>query len=205
MWRIFYGGMIMQKQIWKPSVLLNPVPVVLVTCRDGEGNNNVFTVAWAGTINSKPPMLSISVRKSRHSYEIIKETKEFVVNLVTEKLVSAADYCGVKSGRNTDKFKEANLNIKSASIVKAPIIEESPVNLECKVEKIIELGTHDMFIANVVACQVNDDLVDKQGKLSLEEAGLVCYSHGEYWGLSKSLGYFGYTVNKKDSGNIEKK
>lgn len=195
----------MKKQIWKPSVLLNPVPVVLVTCRDGEGNNNVFTVAWAGTINSKPPMLSISVRKSRYSYEIIKETKEFVVNLVTEKLVFAADYCGVKSGRNTDKFKEAKLNIKSASIVNAPIIEESPVNLECRVEKIIELGTHDMFIANVVACQVNDDLVDTQGKLSLEEAGLVCYSHGEYWGLSKSLGYFGYTVNKKDSGNIEKK
>ena len=195
----------MSKQIWKPSALLNPVPVVLVTCSDGKGNNNVFTVAWAGTINSKPPMTSISVRKSRYSYEMITKTGEFVINLVTEKLAFAADYCGVKSGKDVDKFKEAKLNISSASIVNAPIIEQSPVNLECKVEKVIELGTHDMFIANVVACQVDDNLVDAQGKLSLEEAGLICYSHGEYWGLSKSLGYFGYSVTKKVDRNITRK
>ena len=192
----------MSKQIWKPSVLLNPVPVVMVTCSDGKGKDNVFTVAWAGTINSKPPMLSISVRKSRYSYEMINKTGEFVVNLVTERLAFAADYCGVKSGKDIDKFKEAKLSIKSASAVCAPLIEESPVNLECKVEKVIELGTHDMFIASVVACQVDDSLVDSQGKLSLENAGLICYSHGEYWGLSRSLGYFGYSVTKKDNKKI---
>lgn len=195
----------MSKQIWKPSSLLNPVPVVLVTCSDGQENNNVFTVAWAGTINSKPPMLSISVRKSRYSYQMIKETGEFIVNLVTENLAFAADYCGVKSGKDINKFKEAKLDIGKASVVKAPIINNSPVNLECKVEKIIEFGSHDMFIARVVACQVDDELVDDQGKLNLEKAKLICYSHGEYWSLSKSLGYFGYSVTKKVKRNIQKK
>ena len=195
----------MSKQIWKPSTLLNPVPVVLVTCSDEQGNSNVFTVAWAGTINSKPPMLSISVRKSRYSYQMIKETGEFIVNLVTENLAFAADYCGVKSGKDINKFMEAKLDIGKASVVKAPIINNSPVNLECKVEKIIEFGSHDMFIARVVACQVDDELVDEQGKLNLEKAKLICYSHGEYWSLSKSLGYFGYSVTKKAKRNIQKK
>ncbi len=195
----------MSKQIWKPSTLLNPVPVVLVTCSDEQGNNNVFTVAWAGTINSKPPMLSISVRKSRYSYQMIKETGEFIVNLVTENLAFAADYCGVKSGKDINKFMEAKLDIGKASVVKAPIINNSPVNLECKVEKIIEFGSHDMFIAKVVACQVDDELVDDQGKLNLEKAKLICYSHGEYWSLSRSLGYFGYSVTKKAKRNIQKK
>lgn len=189
----------MTKQIWKPSTLLNPVPVVLVSCADSNGNNNVFTVAWAGTINTKPPMLSISVRKSRHSYQMIKETGEFVVNLTTEKLAFATDYCGVKSGKDIDKFKETKLTPMKAQNVCAPIIQECPVNLECKVEKIVELGSHDMFIANIVASHVDDALVDEEGKLNLDKANLICYSHGEYWSLNKSLGYFGYSVTKKEN------
>ena len=186
----------MAKKVWKPSTLLNPVPVVLVTCSDKEGNDNVFTVAWAGTINTKPPMLSISVRKSRHSYNMIKETGEFVVNLTTEKMAYATDFCGVKSGKDIDKFKEAKLTKEKASIVKAPIIKESPVSLECKVERIIELGSHDMFIAKIVATNVDEKLVDDNDKLNLDKANLICYSHGEYWSLNKQLGYFGYSVNK---------
>ena len=195
----------MTKQIWKPSTLLNPVPVVLVTCADKNGNKNVFTVAWAGTINTKPPMLSISVRKSRHSYQMIKETGEFVVNLTNESLAFATDYCGVKSGKDIDKFKETNLTPLKAQNVSAPIIKECPVNLECKVEKIVELGSHDMFIANIVASHVDDNLVDEEGKLNLDKANLICYSHGEYWSLSKSLGYFGYSVTKKENLKRNKK
>ena len=186
----------MTKKVWKPSTLLNPVPVVLVTCSDKKGNDNVFTVAWTGTINTKPPMLSISVRKSRHSYEMIKETGEFVVNLTTEKMAFATDLCGVKSGKDIDKFKEAKLTKEKASMVNAPIIKESPVSLECKVEKIIELGSHDMFIAKILATNVDENLVDENDKLNLDKANLICYSHGEYWSLNKQLGYFGYSVNK---------
>lgn len=189
----------MAKQIWKPSTLLNPVPVVLVTCADGKGNKNVFTVAWAGTVNSKPPMVSISVRKSRYSYEIIKDSGEFVINLTTKRLVRAADYCGVKSGRDVDKFKDMNIELKEATKVLAPIIESSPINLECKVNKIIELGSHDMFIAEVLACHVDDTLIDEDGKLNLDKSELICYSHGEYWSLAQSLGYFGYSVTKKEN------
>lgn len=189
----------MAKQIWKPSTLLNPVPVVLVTCADGKGNTNVFTVAWAGTVNSKPPMVSISVRKSRYSHEIIKKSREFVINLTNSKLVRATDYCGVKCGRDVDKFKEMNLELGEATKVLAPIIKSSPINLECKVDRIIELGSHDMFIAEVVACQIDDSLVDESGKLNLDKADLICYSHGEYWSLDKSLGYFGYSVTKKET------
>lgn len=189
----------MAKQIWKPSTLLNPVPVVLVTCADEEGNKNVFTVAWAGTINSKPPMVSISIRKSRYSHKIIKNSGEFVINLTTRKLVRVADYCGVRCGRDVDKFKEMNLELEKASKVLAPIIKSSPINLECRVDRIIELGSHDMFIAEVVACQVDDLLMDSDGKLNLDKADLICYSHGEYWSLDKSLGYFGYSVTKKET------
>lgn len=189
----------MAKQIWKPSTLLNPVPVVLVTCADKEGKKNVFTVAWAGTINSKPPMVSISIRKSRYSHEIIKNSGEFVINLTTRKLVRVADYCGVKCGRDVDKFKEMNLELEKASKVLAPIIKSSPINLECRVDRIIELGSHDMFIAEIVACQVDDLLMDSDGKLNLDKADLICYSHGEYWSLDKSLGYFGYSVTKKET------
>ncbi|AUS97820.1 flavin reductase [Clostridium thermosuccinogenes] len=187
----------MAKQQWKPSTLLNPVPVVMVTCADENGKPNIITLAWAGTINSDPPMVSISVRKERYSYNLIKDKGQFVINLVTRKLVRATDYCGVKSGRDIDKFEETKLTAEKASKVDVPLIKESPVNLECVVKDRIELGTHDMFIAEIVAVDVEDSLLDEKGKLCLEKADLVCYSHGEYWSLEKSLGFFGYSVAKR--------
>jgi flavin reductase (DIM6/NTAB) family NADH-FMN oxidoreductase RutF len=189
----------MAKQIWKPSTLLNPVPVVMVSCADSSGKPNIITLAWAGTINSEPPMLSISIRKERYSYELIKEKGEFVVNLATEKLAFATDICGVKSGRDTDKFALVNLTPEKASKVDVPLIAESPVNLECVVKSRIELGSHDLFLAEIVAVNVDEALLDEKGKLHLEKAGLICYSHGNYWTLGKSLGYFGYSVTKKES------
>ncbi len=186
----------MTKQVWKPSAILNPVPVVMVTCSDKEGKPNIITLAWAGTINSDPPMLSVSIRKERYSYGLIKEKGEFAVNLTTRKLAFAADYCGVKSGRDTDKFNTMKLTPEKASKIDVPVIKESPVNIECRVEKIIELGSHDLFIARIVAVNVEESLLDKKGKLQLGKADLICYSHGEYWGLEKPLGYFGYSVTK---------
>jgi len=187
----------MAKQQWKPSTLLNPVPVVMVSCADENGKPNIITLAWVGTINSDPPMVSISVRKERYSYNLIKEKGQFVINLVTRDLVRASDYCGVKSGKDIDKFAETKLTAEKASIVDVPLIKESPVNLECVVKNVIELGSHDMFLAEVVAVDVDDGLLDESGKLCLEKADLVCYSHGEYWSLEKSLGFFGYSVAKR--------
>lgn len=187
----------MSKQVWKPSTLLNPVPAVMVTCSDGAGNSNIITVGWAGTVNSKPPMLSISVQKQRYSHAMIKETGEFVVNLPTEKLAYAVDLCGVKSGRDINKFEAAGLTPVKASAVSVPLIDECPVSLECTVKSYLELGSHDMFIAEIVAVDVEEELLDTVGKLHLEKAGLICYSHGKYWTLGKCLGYFGYSVTKK--------
>lgn len=195
---------IAKREYWKPSNLLCPVPAVIVTCRDKKGNDNAITIAWAGTICSDPVMLSISVRKERYSYAIIKETKEFVVNLTTVALTRATDYCGVKSGRDVDKFKEMHLTKCDSKVVKAPGIAESPVNLECKVKKVIELGTHDMFIAEVVSTDINPDYIDAKGKFNLRKAGLMAYSHGEYYELGKYIGNFGYSVRKK-SGTSKKK
>lgn len=189
----------MAKQVWKPGTMLNPVPAVMVTCMGNDGKPNIITLAWAGTVNSDPPMVSISVRKERHSYGLIKEKKQFVINLTTRKLMFAADFCGVKSGRDTDKFTALKLTQEKASKVDVPMIKESPVNLECKVKKIIQLGSHDMFIAEIVAVHVDDSLLDKKGKLHLDKAELICYSHGEYWGLEKSLGYHGFSVTKRES------
>lgn len=186
----------MAKQIWKPSTLLNPVPVVMVTSSDSAGRPNIITLAWAGTINSEPPMLSVSVRKERYSYGLIKDKGEFAVNLPTEKLAFATDLCGVKSGRDTDKFSLTGLTPEKASAVDAPIIKECPVSLECVVKNRLELGTHDMFIAEIVAVDVDESLLDQKGKLHLEKAGLICYSHGNYWTLGKPLGFFGYSVAK---------
>jgi flavin reductase (DIM6/NTAB) family NADH-FMN oxidoreductase RutF len=191
------GGDILAKQIWKPSTLLNPVPVVMVTCADQEGRPNIITLAWAGTINSGPPMLSISVRKERYSHSLIKDRGEFVVNLPTEKLVYATDLCGVKSGRDTDKFKLTGLSAEKSSKVGVPIIKESPAALECVVKSCTELGTHDLFIAEIVATDVEESLIDSKGTLHLEKAGLICYSHGHYWTLGKQLGFFGYSVARK--------
>lgn len=187
----------MSKQVWKPATLLNPVPVVMVTCVDNSGKPNIITLAWAGTINSDPPMLSISVRKERYSYGLLREKGEFVVNLATEKLAFATDFCGVKSGRDIDKFAETGLTAEKASIVGAPLIKECPISLECVVKNRLELGSHDMFIAEIVATDVEESLIDENGKLQVEKAGLICYSHGLYWTLDKSLGYFGYSVTKK--------
>lgn len=187
----------MGKQTWKPGNMLYPVPAVLVTCRDKEGNDNVLTVAWAGTICSDPAMLSISIRKERHSYPMIKESGEFVVNLTTEALVWATDYCGVKSGKDEDKFVSAKLTKAEAEKVNAPIIVESPVNIECKVKQILELGSHDMFIAEIVNVQVSDAYMDENGTFHLEDADLVAYSHGRYYSLGQQLGTFGYSVRKK--------
>jgi len=187
----------MAKQQWKPTTALNPVPAVMVTCADGEGKPNIITIAWAGTINSKPPMVSISVRKERYSYNLIKEKGQFAINLTTRKLAFAADFCGVKSGKNVNKFEEMKLTPEKASKIDVPLIKESPVNIECIVKDIIELGTHDMFIAEIVAVNVDEKLLDSEGKLCMDRADLICYSHGEYWTLDKSLGYFGYSVTKK--------
>lgn len=187
----------MAKQSWKPGNMLYPVPAVMVSCQRENEKPNIITVAWAGTICTNPAMLSISVRPERYSYNIIKETKEFVVNLVTSDLVYATDYCGVKSGRDVDKFKEMNLHKSISKVVKAPGIEESPVNIECCVKEIKELGSHHMFISEVVSVNIDDKYMDKTGKFNLNKAGLVSYSHGEYFELGKKLGKFGYSVAKK--------
>lgn len=188
----------MPKQQWKPSTILNPVPVVMVSCADKKGAPNIITIAWTGTINSEPPMLSIAVRPERYSHGIISDRKQFVVNLVTRRLLRAADFCGVRSGRDTDKFAETGLTPAPASSVRAPLIAESPVNIECAVRTIIPLGSHDLFLADIVAVNVDEALIDPKGRLRLDRAGLVCYNHGEYFALlGRALGYFGYSVRRK--------
>lgn len=187
----------MSKQIWKPGNMLYPVPAVMVTVSDGQGNDNIITIAWAGTINSDPAMVSISVRKSRYSYELLMKNKEFVINLVTKDLTFAMDYCGVKSGRDMDKFAAMKLTKGKASTVNVPTIEESPVNIECKVKDIIELGTHDMFLAEVTAVQADEKYMDEKGKFDLNASNLVAYSHGQYFTLGENIGKFGYSVQKK--------
>ena len=187
----------MAKQIWKPGNMLYPLPVVMVSVRDKKGNDNIITVAWAGTVCTNPPMVSISVRPERHSYQMIKESGEFVINLVTKALVFATDYCGVKSGRDVDKFKEMKLKKEKAEKVAAPLIAQSPVNLECRVTECKELGSHHMFVAEIVSVHIDEKYMDEKGKFHLNETGLVTYSHGEYFALGKRLGSFGYSVKKK--------
>lgn len=186
----------MGKQYWRGGNMLYPVPAVMVSCARSGEKPNIITVAWAGTVCSSPAMLSISVRKERYSYDIIKETENFVVNLVNKDLVYATDYCGVKSGRDTDKFKEMNLTPLPSQHVAAPGIAESPVNLECKVTQVIELGSHDLFLAEIVGVTIDEKYMDENGKFHLNDAGLVSYSHGEYYELGKKLGTFGYSVKK---------
>ena len=187
----------MSKQNWKPGNMLNPVPAVMVSLADKDGKNNIITVAWAGTICTIPPMLSISVRPERYSYNMIKNTGEFVVNLTTEELVRACDFCGVKSGRDVDKFKEMKLTPLKMEHVSAPGISESPVNIECKVVEAKELGSHTMFIAEVLGVTVDESHMDEKGKFLINEAGLVMYSHGEYFRMGDKLGKFGYSIQKK--------
>ena len=187
-----------EKVEFKGSVILNPVPVVLITSKNKEGKDNVFTVAWTGTVCTKPPMLSISVRPERLSYEYIKETMEFTVNLPSSDMTRAVDYCGVRPGRKFDKIKEMNFTMVEGTNVDVPYINECPISIECKVKSIIPLGTHDLFIAEVVGSHVDKDLIDEKGKIHLEEADLITYCHGEYFKMdTEALGKFGYSVAKK--------
>ena len=187
----------MAKEIWKPGNMLYPLPVVMVSVADKEGRNNILTVAWAGTVCTNPAMVSISVRPERYSYPILKETGEFVINLTTKELVYATDYCGVKSGRDVDKFKEMHLTAAPASVVKAPLIAESPVNIECKVREVLALGSHDMFLADVVAVHADEKYMDENRKFHLEKAEPIVYSHGTYFECGAPLGTFGYSVRKR--------
>lgn len=195
----------MAKQTWKAGNMVYPLPAVMVSVGDKAGETNIVTIAWTGTICTNPAMLYISVRPERHSYHMIKESGEFVVNLTTEKLAKATDYCGVRSGRDVDKWKEMHLTRgKANELAYAPIIEECPVNIECKVEEIKELGSHHMFIAKVVSVQVSEEYMDEKGKFCLNETGLLAYSHGEYLGLGKKIGTFGYSVKKKNKKKRKK-
>jgi flavin reductase (DIM6/NTAB) family NADH-FMN oxidoreductase RutF len=185
------------RMLWKPGNMVYPVPAVMVTAADREGKSNIITIAWTGTVCTNPPMAYISVRPERYSYGMLKETGEFVINLTTEKLVRATDYCGVKSGRDTDKWKETGLTPIPAQEVNVPLIKESPVNIECRVSEIRELGSHHMFLARVVAVDVDEAYLNEQGRFELQKAAPIVYSHGEYYGLSSLLGTFGYSVRKK--------
>lgn len=185
----------MGKRSFKGGAMLNPVPAVMVSC--GSRKPNIITIAWTGIVNSNPPMTYISVRKERYSHNIIENTGEFVINLCSEELAFATDFCGVRSGRDTDKFKEMKLTPERAEIVRCPMIKESPVNIECRVRKIIELGSHDMFIADILKVHVDEQYIDRSGRIRLDQASLVAYNHGEYFGLKRQpIGKFGFSVMK---------
>lgn len=189
------------KESWKPGTVLYPLPAVLVSCGATPEEYNLLTVAWTGTVCTAPPMCYISVRPERHSYEIIRRTGEFVINLTTRKLARATDWCGVRSGRDFDKFRETGLTPLPAAEVAAPIVGESPVNIECRVKQILPLGSHDMFLAEVVHVQVDAELLDPAtGRFCLERADLLAYAHGEYFTLGEAIGKFGWSVRRKKSG-----
>ena len=186
----------MSKIAWKGGALLAPVPACMVTCGTEE-KANIITVAWTGIVNTHPPKVSISVRPSRHSYAIIRERGEFVINLTTAELVRHADFCGVHTGAKVDKFARCGLHKETATEVAAPLIAESPLSLECRVTDVLPLGTHDLFLADVVAIDVDEALLDERGRLCLDRAGLAAFAHGEYFALGKKLGSFGFSVKKK--------
>ena len=186
----------MSKVTWKAGTMLYPLPPVMVSFGTME-KSNIITVAWTGTVNSEPPMTYVSVRPERYSYGLIKETGEFVINLTTDRLVWNADFCGVKSGRDVDKFALPGLTAIAASEVSAPMIEESPVNIECRVERSMLLGSHEMFLAKIIAVNVSEKLLDAKGVLHLEKAGLAATAHGKYFTLGRQVGSFGYSVKKR--------
>lgn len=188
---------IMNKQTWKAGNMLYPLPAVLVSVADRAGRTNLFTVAWTGTICSDPPMVSISVRPERYSYHMIEETGDFVINLTTEALAYATDYCGVKSGRDIDKWKAMGLTQMKCEHVQAPMVAESPVNIECRVTQKLELGSHHMFLAEVLAVHVDEQYMDETGRFLLNNAKPLVYSHGRYLGVGEEIGSFGYSVKKK--------
>ena len=189
----------MAKQLWKPGTMIYPLPAVMVSCGDSVDNYNIITISWIGTLCSEPPLCYISVRKSRHSYSLIERTRAFVLNLTTVKLAKATDWCGVKSGKEVCKFTEMNLTPMKAHFVSAPMIEESPLNIECKVIEIKELGTHDMFLAEVLAVHADEQYIHPQtGAFDMQQADLLAYSHGNYYALGKKIGHFGFSVKKKN-------
>ncbi|MCD8023759.1 MAG: flavin reductase family protein [Lachnospiraceae bacterium] len=187
----------MGREVWKAGNMLYPLPAVMVSCARADERPNIITVAWAGTICSSPALVSISVKPERYSYGIIRETGEFVINLTTKSLARATDFCGVRSGREVDKFQEAHLTAIPATSVQAPLIEESPVNIECRVREVLELGSHHMFVAEVLCVDVDERYLDEKGKLHLNDAEPMVYSHGTYYALGESLGSFGYSVRRK--------
>ena len=186
----------MSKIVWRGGALTAPVPPCMVSCGEGECAN-IITIAWTGIINTVPPKTYISVRPTRHSYELIRSSGEFVVNLTPVSLIRAADYCGVHTGKKVKKFERCGLHKVPASQVSCPLIEESPLSLECRVTDVIELGSHHMFLADIVAVDVEESLVDREGKLHLERAGLAAFAHGEYFELGRRIGTFGFAVKKK--------
>ncbi len=186
------------KHDWKPGTMIYPLPAVMVSCGSDPSEYNIITLSWVGTICTNPPMCYISVRPERHSYPILKKSMEFVINLTTEELAYATDWCGVNSGKDHRKFEVMKLTPGKASVVNAPTIEESPLSIECRVKEVIALGSHDMFIAEVVNVQADDKYLDQTtGAFNLEKARLLAYSHGKYSGLSESIGKFGWSVKKK--------
>jgi len=186
------------KQDWKPGTMIYPLPAAMISCGSTPEEQNIFTVSWIGTISSDPPMCYISIRPARHSYEIIKRNGEFVINLTTEDLARATDWCGVRSGKDHNKFKEMKLTPGKATIVNVPIIEESPICIECRVKEIIPLGSHDMFISEVVNVKAEEQFLHPEtGRFDMQKAKLLAYSHGYYYGLGKQIGKFGWTVQKK--------
>lgn len=186
----------MSKQSWKPGNMLYPLPVVMVSTADDKGKDNIITVAWAGTVCTNPPMVSVSIRPERYSYHMIRETGEFVINLTTEDLAFATDYCGVKSGRDVDKFEKTGLTREKADIVNVPMIREAPVSIECRVREILELGSHHMFLAEVVAVHADETYLDEKNRFDFNLAKPIVYSHGEYLGTGRKIGTFGYSVKK---------
>lgn len=186
----------MSKILWKPGTMVYPVPAVMVSCGTME-SPNIITIAWTGTVCTDPAMTYISIRKERHSYNIIKESGKFAINLTTKPLVKATDFCGVKSGRDFDKFKHCGLTPIQGTLTGLPMIAESPVNIECEVTQIIELGSHDMFLAKVLGVTIEDDFIDATGKFRLDLAQLITYAHGTYYDIGNPLGTFGYSIMKK--------
>ena len=190
----------MSKVMWKPGTFEYPIPAVMVSCGTME-NSNIITVAWTGILNTNPAMVYISVRPTRYSYNIIKNQGEFVINLTTKKLAKATDWCGVRSGEKYDKFKEMNLHKEKSNFVKCPMIKESPVSIECKVVDIKELGSHHMFIAEVLSINASDEFIDEKGAFDISKCDLIAYANGGYYPLGKKIGKFGYSVQKKKNKN----
>lgn len=188
----------MSKTMWKPGTFVYPIPAVMVSCGTFE-KSNIMTVAWTGILNTNPAMVYISVRPERYSYNLIKESGEFVINLTTENLAFATDWCGVKSGANVDKFKEMNLTKEKGNFVSCPMIKESPVSVECKVKEIRDLGSHHMFVAEVLAIDADDKYIDEKGAFDISKCDLIAYANGGYYSLDKKIGKFGYSVQKKET------